>query len=134
MKAGFSLPICSMEDGRMPLSLEIISRPGIDKNKSGHYVKKPPQKTKKPTHNIFYETNFTTEHTLHCIYLTFKDLSKKILRCKYMQSHASLMQSPFETIRYNIFCKYKCSNTHVCFLSLPSVLCIRTLPGIQSNA
>lgn len=32
IKAGFSLAICSMEDGRMPLSLETISRPGKDKN------------------------------------------------------------------------------------------------------
>lgn len=32
MKAGFSLPIFSMEDGRMPLSLETMSRPGEDKN------------------------------------------------------------------------------------------------------
>lgn len=32
MKAGFSLAICSMEDGRMPLSLETMSRSGKDKN------------------------------------------------------------------------------------------------------
>lgn len=29
--AGFSLPICSMEVGRMPLSLETRSRPNVDK-------------------------------------------------------------------------------------------------------
>lgn len=32
MNAGFSLAICSMVEGRMPLSLETISRPGKDKN------------------------------------------------------------------------------------------------------
>lgn len=52
-----------------------------------------------------------------------------------MQSHASLMQSPFEPISYNVFCKYECSNIQVGFLSvedffsLPFVLCNMTLPG-----
>lgn len=35
-KAGFSLAICSMEDGRMPLSLETMSRPGKVRAKIQH--------------------------------------------------------------------------------------------------